>query len=428
MLNVQFDIKRINRLKEILFRLRHGGSEESIQTDFDQYFKNVSVVGLLLMELELINGDYGITIEDVKSLSSIHPHLYGSTMNEGKTSITNHPGHPVQIFKEENTALQFVLNQINYLLESFEEDQDNIQKSDRLEELKQHIFRLGEFHNHYHRKEKLFFPIMERYGHYSPTTRIVWRMDDRNRALYQAVKRQIVQLPDVDLTRVRKTYDIFEKEFKEMIFQEEAIILPILESIFSEDDWLAIANESDAFGYCLIEAPEEKWIPKSKTFIEDADESKEVDKGLNDIPTTKNLVFGGGGYLTTEEAKLILNNLPLEITFVDKNSMFKYFNEITEASEMMLVRTPSSIGRNVANCHPPKSLKKVMTLMRDLKTGKRTSESMWFKKKAQYIHLTYKAIFNEEGEFLGVLEYVQDIQPFFELPSEVKTGLSKLDE
>ncbi len=104
--------------------------------------------------------------------------------------------------------------------------------------------------------------------------------------------------------------------------------------------------------------------------------------------------------------------------------MFKYFNEITEASEMMLVRTPISIGRNVANCHPPKSLMKVMTLIRDLKSGKRTSESMWFKKKDQYIHLTYKAIFNEEGEFLGVLEYVQDIQPFFELPSEVKLGLS----
>lgn len=52
---------------------------------------------------------------------------------------------------------------------------------------------------------------------------------------------------------------------------------------------------------------------------------------------------------------------------------------------------------------------KVMTLMRDLKTGRRTSETMWFKKNDQYIHLTYKTIFNEEGEFLGVLDYVQDI-------------------
>lgn len=39
-----------------------------------------------------------------------------------------------------------------------------------------------------------------------------------------------------------------------MIFQEE-MILPILQSIFSQEDWKAIADESDAFGYALIDAP-----------------------------------------------------------------------------------------------------------------------------------------------------------------------------
>lgn len=92
----------------------------------------------------------------------------------------------------------------------------------------------------------------------------------------------------------------------------------------------------------------------------------------------------------------------------------------------MLLRTPISIGRNVANCHPPKTLKKRMTLIRDLKTKKRTSESMWFKKKDHYIHITYKGLFNEKEEFIGILEYVQDIQPFFELSSDVKRRLSKV--
>lgn len=412
MLNVQFDIKRIHILKELLLRLRHGGSSEKIQSDFEQYFKQVSVVDVWLIQLELLNGDYGITIEDVKRFSSIHPDLYGSITNVTETFDIY---HPVQIYKEENTACQIVLNQINRLLESMEENQPL--ETDRLDELRHLLFRLGEFHNHYNRKEKLFFPIMERYGHYSPI-RTVWLVDDQIRVLYQAAKRQIVQLPDGDFARFRKRYDAFETKFKEMIFQEEAILLPILQSIFSEDDWLAIASESDAFGYTMIEAPIERWAPKSV----------DVDKATTEPSTTQDVVFGGGGYLTTEEATLIFNNLPLEITFVDKNDLFKYFNEMTEASEMMLVRTPISIGRNVANCHPPKSLKKVMTLIRDLKTGKRTSESMWFKKNDQYIHLTYKAISNEAGEFLGVLEYVQDIQPFFELPSKVKTGLSVLEE
>lgn len=221
------------------------------------------------------------------------------------------------------------MNKINHLLESLVEEQNQTQITEMIDKLKQHIFRLGEFHKHYNRKEKLFFPIMERYGHYA-STRTVWKADIRIRALYLAVKKQFVP-QDVNLTHVRKRYGAFEKEFNEMIVQEEAIILPILQSIFYEADWLAFANESDAFGYALIEAPEEKWMPKSNI-------------AANDKPKTQNLVLGGGGYLTTEEAKLILNNLPLEITFVDKNDMFKYFNEITEASDMMLVRTPFQSG------------------------------------------------------------------------------------
>src|SRR5699024_11435307 len=69
---------------------------------------------------------------------------------------------------------------------------------------------------------------------------------------------------------------------------------------------------------------------------------------------------------------------------------------------MVFVRTPTSIGRSVANCHPPKSLRKVTQLIHDLKTKKKPSETMWFRKKDQYIHVTYKGIFDEDGEFLGI--------------------------
>lgn len=138
-------------------------------------------------------------------------------------------------------------------------------------------------------------------------------------------------------------------------------------------------------------------------FVRASEKNKKTDETPDNTLVSKNIPFGEG-YLTVEEANLILNNVPLEITFVDKNSVFKYFNNITEASDMILVRTPISIGRNVANCHPPKSLHKVMTLIRALKTKKRTSESMWFKKKDQYVHITYKALFNEDDAYIGILE------------------------
>jgi len=80
-----------------------------------------------------------------------------------------------------------------------------------IEELQQLIVQLGKFHKHYHRKEKLFLPILEDYSHYAPT-RIMWRGDDRIRALYQAVKGQIDQ-QDINIAHTRKTYDTFERKF-----------------------------------------------------------------------------------------------------------------------------------------------------------------------------------------------------------------------
>lgn len=414
MLNAQFDTRRINTLKDILHRLRHHEQDESIQTVIDQFFKDVNPVEVLLIEQELLNDDYDITVEDIIQLSEMHPHLYDEALNKAEISMLNHPGHPIQIFKKENKAFQCTLYQINHLLATLEKDFQHEIKTKKLEKLNDLISRLGEFHNHYNRKEKLIFPIMERYGHYGPT-RIMWRSDDRIRALYKGIKAQIEQLSDLDVTHVRTKYAAFEKEFNEMIFQEEALLLPILLSIFTEDDWYAIADESYAFGYALHE-PKEAW----KAMFNHRDESI---KATSVVQADENIVFGGG-YLTIEEANLVLNNLPLEITFVDKNMIFKYFNKMTEASDMMLVRTPISIGRNVANCHPPKSLSKVMKLIRDLKAKRRTVETMWFKMKGQYVHITYKGLFNEADEFLGILEYVQDIQPFFELPKEIKRELS----
>src|SRR5699024_5355195 len=109
------------------------------------------------------------------------------------------PGHPVQIFIDENKAFQPVLNQINHILKSLAENPKSIQIIDKL---KEQMTLLGQFNNHYHRKEKLFFPIMERYGHYT-LARIMWGEDDRIRNLYKGTKSMMEKLPDLELKYVR---------------------------------------------------------------------------------------------------------------------------------------------------------------------------------------------------------------------------------
>ena len=122
---------------------------------------------------------------------------------------------------------------------------------------------------------------------------------------------------------------------------------------------------------------------------------------------------------------MILNHLPMEITFVNKDDIFQYYNDVAPFEEMIFKRTPSQVGRNVELCHPPKYLEKVKAIMQGLREGKKDKYEMWFKSESRgkFVHVTYAAVRDESGEFQGVLEYVQDIQPYREIDSEFYRGL-----
>ena len=135
----------------------------------------------------------------------------------------------------------------------------------------------------------------------------------------------------------------------------------------------------------------------------------------------------GGGYLSLKEANLILNHLPFEITFIDKNDLFKYFNTSMAIDNKLFPRVPSAIGRHVKMCHPPRSLDMVMTLIDDLKHKRRTSESMWFHRSdGRFAYVTYIGVFDDQDQYMGVLEYVHDIAPLLELGPD-KRGLAPLE-
>ena len=92
---------------------------------------------------------------------------------------------------------------------------------------------------------------------------------------------------------------------------------------------------------------------------------------------------------------------------------------------MVFKRTPSQIGRNVELCHPPKILDKVKKIFNLLRSGERDQVPMWFKSKrlGKFVYVTYAAVRDDQGDFQGVLEYVQDIQPFFELESDLNRDI-----
>lgn len=103
------------------------------------------------------------------------------------------------------------------------------------------------------------------------------------------------------------------------------------------------------------------------------------------------------------------------MTFVDKDNIVKYFSQ---GKERIFARTKAVIGRTVENCHPPASVHVVEKIVNDLKSGKKDSESFWIKKGQKYILIQYFAVRDENGEFLGTLEFTQDIAPIQAITGE----------
>ncbi len=491
--------KRIEILKDILLKLHHGASPESVQALFNEHFTGVSAIEISLMEHELMNGDHGIGFEDVMKLCNVHANLFKEAIHEVAISDTEQPGHPVHTFKLENVALRAALIRVKRLLTAIKES-DTAVEDGLLQGLDRQFQLLGQFKRHYDRKEAVIFPIMERYGHEAPP-KVMWGVDDEIRELFDRAYQSFQQYPTVPIETTIEQFDIFEIEFLEMIFKEESILLMILLETFSQDDWLQVAAESDFYGYAIIK-PEAKWQPERVDF-QNQDTAKDENTTDNDIQkdapieaskpeynqaphkqseaanseqnegaapsqneaatplynkvdspsqneaTTRTietedgtftitfepkqqskdtisrdqLLPFGNGHLSVEQANLILNHLPIELTFVNKEDIFQYYNDHVPFEEMLFKRNPGQIGRHVELCHPPKLIERVKQVFEVLRSGQQDEVKMWFKRDDQFIHITYMAVRNSQGTFEGVLELVQDIQPYFDLETDMWRGI-----
>ena len=428
---------RIHILRDILLDLHHGASPESVQERFNASFSGVSAIEISLMEHELMNSDTGITFEDVMELCNVHANLFKDAVAGVDLAESDHPGHPVRVFKDENLALRAALIRVRRLLDSYAESDESNSQGEISKGLQRQLDLLGQFDRHYQRKEELFFPIMEAYGHDAPP-KVMWGVDDQIRDLFELVRKAAAQLPQIDIQEVKEAFEAFAHEFESMIFKEESILLMILLETFTQDDWLRIAAESPVYGYAIIR-PSEKWQPQRVHFeaaspTQPAEQNQQIidtPQGRFTIQFTPNEAGEqvnrttaqpfGNGYLSVEEANLILNHLPLEITFVNKEDIFQYYNDSTPAQEMIFKRTPSQVGRHVELCHPPKLLPRVKKIFSALRSGKKDKFDMWFKSESrgQFVHVTYAAVRDAQGEFQGVLEYVQDIAPFRAIDTDV---------
>ena len=235
----------------------------------------------------------------------------------------------------------------------------------------------------------------------------MWCVDDEIREGIKEVNKILLSNDENKGMLLEKAEETLNKVV-EMIFKEEKILFPMALETLTEDEWVEISRASNEIGYCLI-TPGGEWKPAR------ADVAEKIQKEGIQPSENKGYVEFDAGCLTPEEINAMLNTLPIDITFVDKDGAVKYF---TQGKERIFARPKTIIGRQVQNCHPPASVHIVEKIVEDLKSGKKDHEDFWIKMGEKYVYIRYFAVRNEKGEYLGVMEVTQDIGPIQKISGE----------
>jgi DUF438 domain-containing protein len=390
-------------LKELIMELHEGKSVEEVKERFAELIKDVSASEISEMEGALIAE--GMPVQEVQRLCDVHAAVFKGSIEEihkeDIQEIEKTPGHPLHTFMLENREIEKLLKgRINEELEAFKADDSN----SNVEKLIEAFNLLWEVDKHYSRKENLIFPYLEKYGITAPP-KVMWGVDDEIRAEIKGVKIELEKYKGNKDEIIKRTEALINK-VNEMIFKEENILFPMCKDTLTEDEWLTIAEESGEIGYCLTE-PAGVWKPKRVNL-----EKKEADKVSTQASGYVKLETG---ILKVEELEAMLNTLPFDITFVDKDDVVKYFSQ---GKERIFARTKAIIGRTVHNCHPPASVHVVEKIVQDLKSGAKDHEDFWIKMGDVYALIRYFAVRDSEGNYLGTVEVTQNIKPIQDIEGE----------
>jgi uncharacterized protein len=385
--------KRQAILKQIFKDLHEGKNVKEVKAHFDAFIGKITID-----EISQLQHDFGeLSIEEMHRLHAKHTEIFKGAIEEieNTNKPEEQPGHPIHTFKLENQELDKLVNtQLKVHLEQFEKEdsRENILK------LVEDINLLLDIDKHYSRKENLIFPYLETYGIFGPTTNM-WRINDFIRDAIKDARQKLTSYNGDKQTLIEVIHFVIQ-EVITMIYREENILFPMALNNFTEDEWVKIARESDEIGYCLI-APAEVWKPERHSL-----EEKAISEGYIKMET---------GILSLKQLELLLNHLPVDLTFIDQDDVVRYFSH---GKERIFARTKAVIGRTVQNCHPPRSVHVVEELLEDFKAGRKDTEDFWIKFRDKYVYIRYFAVRDESGKYIGTLEFTQNIDPIQAIEGE----------
>ncbi len=389
--------KRKQLLKHMILQLHKGAEADVVRRQLIDLLGQVPYGEVVEVEQELIAE--GLPQEEVIRLCDVHSKALKGVVAEDESRNVP-PGHPVHTFVQENRALQLTISEVEDLIKN----KQSKAPVALMQSFKEKFNALSDVDKHYRRKENLIFPYLEKLGITGPPT-VMWGKHDEIREQLKAVHEALSTTEDVGRDDIDSFIEFLIlptlEAIEEMVYKEEKILFPMCMERFATADWFEIYNQSVEIGFCLYD-PKDEWKPEGLQRPKEAP----VEAGKVQLPS--------GGF-TVEELTGVLNTLPIDITFVDKNDRVKYFSQ---GAHRIFDRNRSILNRSVQMCHPPSSVHIVDQILEDFKSGKQDRAPFWINMRGRFIHIEYFAVRNEQGEYLGTLEVSQDLTELRALQGE----------
>jgi len=312
--------------------------------------------------------------------------------------------------QENNEVLKLLSGLKPFIQKANEKNISEKEFMDSLAKIETGISRLNEFNLHYIKLENILFPYIEKHVEESGCLPLMWSYHDDIRNLIKKTL-QVLQEKPVDLKKLNRYIGDLYFVVYAMRFREEHILFPVVLDQIEEEEIEEMANQAYDVGFAFI-SPKRETHPAGKTNTSLTEKDENV-LSLSDWED-KILDFDTGK-LTVKQAIIMLNSLPVDMTFVDENDRVLYFSN---PKDRIFQRSKAIIGRLVENCHPPSSVHIVKELIEAFRSGKKSKESFWIQMGGKFILIQYFAMRDETGKYCGTLEVSQDVTDIKKLEGE----------
>ncbi len=378
-------------LKGLLKKLHDGADPEQIKEEFKKTLGDVPPTEMAQVEEELIRE--GTSREEIHKFCDVHLAVIKESLDKEKSLAP--AGHPINILMEEHKMLLKFADELKGVASEVKGAGNFAAVSGQIERLDDIAHNLKDSESHYVREENVLFPSLEKHGITQPPA-IMWMEHDKIRDIKKRLYGLMGKRGSMAFKDFAKQLDEVALALAEMLsshfYKENNILFPTALQVIGENEWPDIRHQFDELGYCCFTPGLERVT---------------AEKGVAPAPKpeVEGMVSFETGALSGKELEALLDTLPVDVTFVDKEDTVRYFSQ---SKGRIFPRAKAIIGRKVQQCHPEKSVHVVNQILEDFRSGKRDAAHFWINLQGKLIYIRYFAV-RKDGEYLGCLEVTQDI-------------------